>query len=77
MRIITIAVPEDEILALDTFLQQTDITILEEKDDSIEVLLFELESGETETTLEEDLLIMQQLERELDEEIWKLHHFME
>ncbi len=75
MRLITIAVPEEDILALDTLLQQTNITVLDEKDDSIEVLLFEFEPDEAETTLEEDLLIIQQLERELDEEIWKLHHF--
>ena len=75
MRLITIAVPEEDVVALDALLQQSNITVLDEKDDNIEVLLYELESDEVETSLEEDLIIMRQLEKELDEEIWKLHHF--
>ncbi len=74
MRIITIAVPEDDVMALDALLQQTDIHVVDDKDEDIEVYIFETEEDEDLATLEEDLRIMQELERELDAEIWNLHH---
>lgn len=75
MRIITIAVPEDDVMALDALLQQTDIHVVDDKEEEIEVYIFESEEDEDLATLEEDLRIMQELERELDAEIWNLHHF--
>ncbi|HPW86527.1 MAG TPA: hypothetical protein PLU78_04995 [Chitinophagales bacterium] len=74
MRIITIAVPEDDVMALDALLQQTDIHVVDDKEEEIEVYIFESEEDEDLATLEEDLRIMQELERELDAEIWNLHH---
>lgn len=74
MRIITIAVPEDDVMALDALLQQTDIHVVDDKEEEIEVYIFETEEDEDLATLEEDLRIMQELERELDAEIWNLHH---
>jgi hypothetical protein len=74
MRIITIAVPEDDVMALDALLQQTDIHVVDDKEEDIEVYIFETEEDEDLATLEEDLRIMQELERELDAEIWNLHH---
>jgi|JI6StandDraft_1071083.scaffolds.fasta_scaffold09532_3 hypothetical protein len=77
MKIITIAVPDEEVLFLEALLQQTNITILEEKEDYAEVFLYELELEESEASPEEAIIVMAQLERELEEEIWKLHHFAE
>jgi hypothetical protein len=77
MKIITIAVPDEEVLFLEALLQQTNITILDEKEDYAEVFLYELESEESEASPEEAIIVMAQLERELEEEIWKLHHFAE
>ena len=74
MRIITIAVPEDDVMALDALLQQTDIHVVDDKEEEIEVYIFESEEDEDLATLEEDLRIMQELERELDAEIWNLRH---
>ena len=77
MKIITIAVPDEEVLFLEALLQQTNITILVEKEDYAEVFLYELELEESEASPEEAIIVMAQLERELEEEIWKLHHFAE
>lgn len=77
MKIITIAVPDEEVLFLEALLQQTNITILDEKEDYAEVFLYELELEESEASPEEAIIVMAQLERELEEEIWKLHHFAE
>ncbi len=77
MKIITIAVPDEEVLFLEALLQQTNITILEEKEDYAEVFLYELELEESEASPEEAIIVMAQLERELEEEIWKWHHFAE
>lgn len=77
MKIITIAVPDEEVLFLEALLKQTNITILEEKEDYAEVFLYELELEESEASPEEAIIVMAQLERELEEEIWKLHHFAE
>ena len=59
MRIITIAVPEDDVMALDALLQQTDIHVVDDKEEEIEVYIFESEEDEDLATLEEDLRIMQ------------------
>lgn len=74
MKIVTIAVPEEEMLAFDTFLQQSNVIVLDEKSSMV------FESEEITITDHPDanlLKAMEQIEKELDEEIWKLHHFTE
>ena len=77
MKIITIAVPEEEMLVLDAFLQQTNIMILNEREDQEEAISYEVEIEEAGASSEDVLRVMVQLEQELEEEIWKLHHFAE
>ena len=77
MKIITISVLEEEMLLLDAFLQQTNIMVLNEHEDQEESFSYEMEIEETGATTEDVLKVMGQIERELEEEIWKLHHFAE
>jgi len=77
MKIITIAVPEDEMLVLDAFLQKTNIMVLNEREDQEETFSYEMEIEENGTSTEYVLKVMGQIEKELEEEIWKLHHFAE
>ncbi|HNE50243.1 MAG TPA: hypothetical protein PLZ64_03820 [Chitinophagales bacterium] len=77
MKIITIAVPEDEMLVLDAFLQKTNIMVLNEREDQEETFSYEMEIEEPGTSTEDVLKVMGQIEKELEEEIWKLHHFAE
>jgi len=51
--------------------------VLNEHEDQEESFSYEMEIEETGATTEDVLKVMGQIERELEEEIWKLHHFAE
>ena len=69
MKIITIAVPEDEMLVLDAFLQKTNIMVLNEREDQEETFSYEMEIEENGTSTEDVLKVMGQIEKELEEEV--------
>jgi hypothetical protein len=76
MKTITLEVPDEEIKALHKFLLKSNITVIDEMEDDFEVEIFEI------VLEEEDIYLInqpgwQQLENELEDEIWRLHHFVE
>lgn len=79
MKTFTVAVPDEEIKSFEAFLAQSNSTVISEKRDdfniSVSVTEIEIESVLPSRPLDNN--IMAQLERELEEEIWKLHHFAE
>ena len=76
MKTITIAVPDEEMKSLEEFLYQSNITVIDEKEDDVEFAIIEIETTEIDDEPEE-MINMEALERELDDEIRKLHHFGE
>ena len=76
MKIITIAVPDEEMLAFDVFIQESDVIVLDEKKDLSEITVYKVDMEQTGNT-QEALEAMEKMEKELEEEIWKLHHFAE
>ena len=76
MKIITIAVPDEEMLAFDVFIQESNVIVLDEKKDLSEITVYKVDMEQTSNT-QEALEAMEKMEKELEEEIWKLHHFAE
>ncbi|MEN9447500.1 MAG: hypothetical protein RJA25_790 [Bacteroidota bacterium] len=76
MKIITIAVPDEEMLAFDVFIQESNVIVLDEKKDLSEITVYKVDMEQTGNT-QEALEAMEKMEKELEEEIWKLHHFAE
>jgi hypothetical protein len=77
MKTITISVPDEELKSLEAFLHQSNIRVIDESEEDAEVSVFEFESEEIQYYRSDDTLTMEELEKELEEEIWKLHHFAE
>jgi hypothetical protein len=77
MKTITIEVPDEEIKSLEAFLHQSKIRVIEETEDDFDMPVYEFESEEIQYYKSDDTVTIEQLEKELEEEIWKLHHFAE
>jgi hypothetical protein len=77
MKTITIEVPDEELKLLEAFLHQSKIRVIDESEEDAEISVFEFESEEIQYYRSDDTLTMEELEKELEEEIWKLHHFAE
>ncbi|HMV14951.1 MAG: hypothetical protein IT275_02320 [Chitinophagales bacterium] len=74
MKTITVSVPDEKVASLEAFLYQSNIKIIKEKEDLLElrILEIEMEAAEPETPINTAAI-----EQALDEEIWKLHRFGE
>lgn len=73
MKIITIAVADEKMQNLEAFLHQEEIKVLEVKTpyhSESDVEIYAQKDAEV-------LAAMELMEKELEEEIWKLHHFVE
>ena len=77
MKTITIAVPDEELKSLEAFLHHSKIRVIDESDEDAEISVFEFESEEIQYYKTDETLTMDEMEKELEEEIWKLHHFAE
>ena len=67
MKIITIAVPDEEMLAFDVFIQESNVIVLDEKKDLSEITVYKVDMEQTGNT-QEALEAMEKMEKELEEE---------